>query len=333
MAELTEAKIYEALGLDVPEGVNGQELADPAAQPNQAAQEEGAQEQESADPASSTAEPVQTGTDTQEPGAVSADEEGAGEDPGTDKQPLTPQQRRKNAARRRQQEQQTAIDQAVQAALQQERASQADAMKDFFAKAGLKNTITGAPITSMEEFKAWDQAYGDASLQQKLKDGELTPELLQKAMDNHPVIRQAQQILAQQKAAEKARQLEADKARIDGELERIGKLDPSIKTVADLLKMPTAEAFKGYVKKGCSFEEAFYLANRQRLEQQKVEAARQQALTNSRGKDHLTPVGSSRSEGAVTVPAEVMAMYRRINLKATPEEIQKHYNDFKAKGG
>ena len=136
MAELTEARIYEALGLDIPEGAQVQEPAEPAAQTSQAVSEEGAQAQEPAEPASEPADNAQDGADTPEPGAASADDSNTGDNSDPGKKPLTPQQRRENAARRRQQENQAAIDQAVRQALAQERANQADAMKGFFARAG-----------------------------------------------------------------------------------------------------------------------------------------------------------------------------------------------------
>ena len=326
MADITEAKIYEALGLQIPEGAQGQEPAAPASQTSPAATETGAQEQEPAAPASGNANSVQSGPDTQKPGAVSADDADAGADPGQDRQPLTEQQRRENAARRRQQEMQSAIDQAVENALKAEREKQNQQLQGFFATAGLKNPATGEPITTMEQFTEWQKAHADAQLQRDLQAGKLTAEGLQKVMDTHPVIQKAQQLLDQQQAAQKAQQDAEDKARIDAELARISELDPSIKSVGDLLKMPTAEAFKSYVKKGYSFEDAFYLSNRERLEQQKVEAAKQQALNNTRSKDHLNPVGNSRGEGMVEVPADVLAYYRAINPHASEAEIQAHYN-------
>lgn len=104
-------------------------------------------------------------------------------------------------------------------------------------------------------------------------------------------------------------------------------MDPNIKDVKDLLHMPTAKAFYEYVNKGLSFKDAFYLANRESLENQRAEAAKQQAMNNSRSKDHLSATGAgARGTGAVSVPAAEMDMYRRFNPDATEAEIQAHYN-------
>lgn len=326
MADITEAQIYEALGLQIPEGAKGQEPAAPAPQPSKAVTETGAQEQEPAAPASDATNTVQSGADTQEPGAVSADNSETGDDAGKDKPPLTDQQRKENAARRRQQEQQAAIDQAVENALKAEREKNNQQLQGFFAQAGLKNPTTGEPITNMDQFAEWQKAHADAQLQRDLQAGKLTAEGLQKVMDTHPVIQKTQQLLDQQQATQKAQQEAADKARIDAELARISELDPSITSAKDFLTMPKADVFREYVQKGYSFYDAFRLTHWERLEQQKVEAAKQQALNNARSKDHLNSVGNSRSEGMVEVPADELAYYRAINPRATDAEIQAHYN-------
>ena len=119
MAEFTEQQVYEALGL----GAQVQEPAEPAAQTSEP---EGEQVQETADPAEEV-QRTDEGTKTETPAVADTpddpeDDAAAGTQEG--KQPLTPEQRRENAAKRRQQEltrQQEAINQAVQAAVRQER--------------------------------------------------------------------------------------------------------------------------------------------------------------------------------------------------------------------
>lgn len=326
----TEAKFYEALGLPVPEaGEQAQAPADPAAQPSQSAQAEGANAQDPADPAAGADENGRE-TDPRDPGADSADNE-AGDGSDADKEPLTPQQRRENAARRRQQEQQAAIDKAVEAALNAEREKQNQQMQVFFARAGLKNPNTGEPITNFEQFDDWYKQHTLAQLQRDLKAGNLTVEALQQAMDTHPVIQQLQK---QQAAAPAAAQQipqqpqlnAAEQALVDADLAKISAWDPSIKSVNDLMTMPKADTFREYVKRGYSFADAYYHTHKERLDQQMIEAARQQALNNARGKDHLNSVTNSRASGMKEVPAAELAMFRAINPHATDAEIQAYYN-------
>jgi len=323
MAKLTEEKLFEAFGL----GAKAQEVAAPAAKENPASADEGAQGQGLADPAAADApsnapdaEPtVDTGMQ-EDPAETAAD--GAGED----KPPLTEAERRANAARRRQQEQQAAVDKAVADALKKEREQNAQAMAAFFAKAGLKNTYTGAPITNMEEYKAWEKQSADKQLEADLKAGRLTPEGLAQAIGNHPLMQQAQSLIDRDAVAEQARQQAADQARIDAEIARIHEVDPSINSVADFMNMPNYDRFKELVDRGYSFEHAHYLVNREKIEASRAEAARQQAMANARGKEHLAPAAGSRGEGALPVPGNVMAMYRKLNPGMSEAQIIAHYN-------
>lgn len=114
--------------------------------------------------------------------------------------------------------------------------------------------------------------------------------------------------------------------RVDAELREIHRLDPSISSAEDLLKMPAAREFYEYVRRGNTFIDAFYLANRERLTAAAAEAARQQTMNAHRSKDHLHPSGNSRGAGAAGVPAEEMRMFKLLNPAATEAEIQAYYN-------
>lgn len=323
MAELTEEKIFEALGVSA----NEQEVADPAAQEDGAdTAPEGGNEQEVADPANDDGSDQEEYTEEASEEATQREEE---------KEVMDPQQRRANAARRRQQEQQEAVDRAVAAALEQERKRQREAQEEFFKKAELLDSFTGEKITNMEQFDKWHKQYSGKRLEQDLKAGKLTPEGLEQAIGQHPAVQQAQQLMQQREAEEQARQDAREQARIEGEIAQISKLDPSIKEVRDLLTMPNAKEFYALVQRGYSFADAFYVVNRERLENARAEAARQQAASNARGKSHLRGVSSGRGAGAVSVPREELALFRSLNPGASDDAIQKFYNDYKKgmKGG
>lgn len=316
MAEMNEASIYEALGVTPKgEGEQAQGTADPAAAEPETAGE-GAKEQEPAEPAPEGKEPAAEETG-EEPGQQGA------------KEPLTEAQRRENAAQRRRQEQEAAIAQAVKAALEEERARAKSEWDAFFKKANLKNTITGAPITTQEEFSKWEADYSAARLERDLKAGRLTPEALDEAIRKNPTIVKMQESQERKEAeAEKAASAET-KAKIEAEIAEIHKLDPSISTMEDLLKMPNAKAFYEYVQRGNTFLDAYRLVNREKLEAQIAEAARQQAMSAARSKDHMTATGAARGAGAASVPADEMEMFRLFNPNASEAEIQAYYNKSK----
>lgn len=322
--EFTEQQVYEALGL----GEQAQEVAAPAEQASDVSAEaladgQGEQAQEPAAPAQAATvenEGASAGDSAEEAPAEDGEESESGA--------MTAEQRRANAARRRQQEQQAAIDRAVNEALEQERNKNAAAMQDFFAKAGLKNTVTGQPITSMEEFHAWNEQYARAKLEKELKDGKLTAEGLSTAIGSHPIVKQAQQLIDQEEATKRGRQEEAVKARIDAEIAEIHKIDASINSLEDLLRAPYGQDLYAMTKRGYSIKDAHYLLNHERLEAAKMEAARQQGIASARSKDHLTATGTPRGGGLTSVPAGDLAMFRQFNPGASDAEIQAYYNKY-----
>jgi hypothetical protein len=111
------------------------------------------------------------------------------------------------------------------------------------------------------------------------------------------------------------------------ELQKIGALDPSIKTLEDIRAMPTAQRFNDLVQKGVSMEEAFYLANRQQIEERKLAAAKAAAQNQMAGKGHLNPMGAVSGKTPVQVPRGVVDAYRTMMPDATDAEIQKAYED------
>ena len=334
--ELTEARVYAALGLTAPsaEGANGQEPAAPEQTPNiPAGTVEGANGQELAAPEGNGAE-SQNDPDT----AGREEPSGTGE---PQPKPQSEEERRANAARRRQQEQQAAINAAVAAARQEEQQKAADALKNLFTRAGMRNTFTGEPITTQAEFDEWQTRFRNEQIQSQLSKGELTVESLNQLVDNHPVVQQARAAMSTQQSADpnaaqpqapasqpNAAQQAADNARIEAELAEIRKLDPSVQNIGDILNSPTGKEFYAKVQQGYSFLDAFRSVNFDRLTQSKAQAARQQAVINDRGKDHMTGANNSRGSGALSVPAADMAMFRTFNPNATEAQIQAYYNKY-----
>ena len=121
------------------------------------------------------------------------------------------------------------------------------------------------------------------------------------------------------------RQQEQAQERIKAELAEISKHDPNIKEVKDLLAMENFTQFREYVNKGLSYKDAYFLANRESMAAAQAKAARQQAMSNARSKEHLNPT-NVQGDGALSVPAEQMKMYRMMMPNATTAQIQAHYN-------
>lgn len=333
MAEMTEAKIYEALGLEMPTADTGANAQEPAApvqtQDNDMSPLDGGNGQEIAEPAEGDNTTVPGTQSEPEPEDVNPEDSGAD----GNNQPQTPEERRANAARRRQQEQQQAVDAAVAAARQEEQAKAAAAIKDLFEKTGMKNSITGEPITTMEELQAWQKEMRRQQLEKDLKAGKITPEVLNQMIEDHPMVQKANEIRQQQETQQSQQSQAEAQARIEGEIAEIGKMDPTIKSARDLLNMPKAKEFYAYVQKGYSFLDSYKLSHFEEITQRSADAARQQAQTSARSKEHLTVTGNSRSAGAASVPAAEMQLYRMLNPGVSEADIQKHFNNYQKRGG
>lgn len=332
---MDEKDIFKALGFaqdgSLPEdngGQTGDETAAQTAENNVTPQGEGGEGAETA----SGQEGVQEGaTDVGVSGGqentAGTDEDGESQGQSREATPkaaeggLTEEERRENAAQRRRQEQQAAIDQAVEEALRKEREKAQGEWSDFFNAAKLKNTMTGEPIRTLEEFRAWNEAFQTAQISKDLEAGKLTREALDQAVANNPAVKRAEEIIRREEEARRKSEEAAAKARIDGEIAEIHKMDPAVSSVEDLMKKPNAKQFYEYVKRGSSFLDAYYLANREALEQRAAQAARQQAMSAARSKDHLTATGNARDAGAASVPSEEMQLFRLLNPDATEAEI------------
>lgn len=226
-------------------------------------------------------------------------------------------------------EKQAAVQQAVAEAVAREQERAQDEWKAFFARAGLKNSVTGADITSRAEFEAWYKVYEAARMKKDLEEGKLTPEMLQKVADRAVEERIRRQVQPPEQPAPPPRQ-EVSQEQIKQELAVIHQMDGSVSTLEDIARMPTWGVFREAVMhRGCSFVEAFRLANFDAImERQRADAARraaQAAVNNARSKDHLA-ASASRGSGAVSVPGDEMELYRRLNPGKSAADIQDHYN-------
>ena len=115
-----------------------------------------------------------------------------------------------------------------------------------------------------------------------------------------------------------------DSAEMARQLSLIRELDPKVESLADILKLDTAEAFRSYVRRGLDWKDAFLLANRERLLSEADERAsvrRQKA-----GKAHLQP-SVSRGEGAASVPVSELRFYRELLPGLSEGDYRRHYNE------
>lgn len=292
---------YDALfGIDT--GAEEQETAEPAGDTTET---EGAEEQEVAEPAGETGEEEPSGEETQ------GDEEESG---GQSKE----ENARYAAARRKAEAERDAEIQRVR-----EEAKQA--MDDFYANSGLLNPYTGQPIKTKEEYDAYRKQFADEQKQSFMRKSGMDEEAYGKFVEGLPEVQQAKEIRAEAEREKLEAQKAAADAKIAEQLREIGTLDPSVKSLEDLSKMPTYSRLYELVRdNGLNLVDAFKLANMESLTQGAAAGARQAALNSIQGKQHMERT-RQRGTGAVSVPADVMEEYRKFLPNATDEEFRAHY--------
>lgn len=292
------------------EGENEREDAGPAP-------EEGARDQDPAVP----------GTEEQleeSPSVPAAPEEKAGEQ-AQDKA----EERHRQAQLRRQRE-----EAARQSALQ---ASRDKIYADIFT--GQVNPFTGKPITSEADYKAWlaeknrrDTQQQRRQMEQKLSDAGLPADALRQIIsqevEHHPAVQQARQA-TMQAALQSARAVrQRAQEAIGKSIAAISAEFPEIKSLDDIARMPTAGRFNELVQKGIGIEDAFFLANRQELDQRRRAASRQAAINAAQSKRHLSAGVSGETAEAVDVPADMAESYREMMPGATDAQIRKAYASY-----
>mgnify|MGYP005795983639 CR=1 FL=1 len=279
--------------------------------------------EQSGEKAQEAAEPVeaQTAGEISQPPAGEQAQEVA--EPAQTSQPETMslQERRQNAAARRKREMEAAVEQARE----EEREKFRQREKEFFARAGLRDSNGEKKLESFDDFEQWYQGRKRQELERNLKAGRLTPENLQQALQSLPVMQQAQTLVKQIEQQKRQQQQAQFQKQVDEELQQIHRLDPSVKDLEDILQMDTAEAFNRYVReKGLSYLEAFKLANADRLSQRRAEQEKQRTLQAVASKRHLAPTGGAAAD-TVRVPREVADLFRAMNPEMSAQDIQREY--------
>ena len=169
------------------------------------------------------------------------------------------------------------------------------------------------------------QQAGDARKSQLMEQAGLSEEEYTALVNDLPEVRQAREAREKaERAMRRADEAQA-KAKIDEQIQEIGKLDPDIRELNDLAGMENYPQFYELVQKGNSLLDAYKLANFDKLVQKNAAAAKQAAYNSTQSKQHMGRT-KERGAGAISVPNDVKEMYRAFNPDATDAEIQAHYN-------
>lgn len=285
-----------------------------------------------------TQEPVENGTggtgeegaaleqaaETDEGGGATDEAGGGAETPGAEAGQSTEERSRQAYGRRARERE--AERQALTAAAQ----ARVDAVyADLFA--GQTNPYTGQPIRTEADFRAYQEAKARQEREAQMLSAGVDPAALQGMVDDavKPLREQVQRQRLEGMSAEARNVTAQAQAAIRQGLEAVRvKYDGSVQSLEDIVAMPTGAAFRDYVERGLSIEDAFYMANRDAVDKRRMEAAKQAGIKQASGKRHMAPVPGAAGEAPYVATPRQRELYREINPNATDDEINAAYGEF-----
>lgn len=196
---------------------------------------------------------------------------------------------------------------------------------------GQVNPHTGQPIRSEADYRAYQQAEAEIQRGNALRGAGIDPAAVQSIVEE--AVRPLREQVERQNLAsmgEMARNVNRQaEAAIRQGVENIRTLyGAEVQSVQDILAMPTGAAFNGYVQKGLSIEDAYYLANRESVDRRRMEAAKRAGINQATGKGHIGSPVAAAGETPYVATAEQVEAYREMNPGATIEEINAAYGAY-----
>lgn len=186
----------------------------------------------------------------------------------------------------------------------------------------MRNPETGQPIrTTQDYFDALD-AQERMNARREVQRRGVDPGLIDRMIANNPVIRQAQQVI-------RDNTLRQGEMELENQIQQISSFDPSVKSLDDIVKMPTFPVFDAYVRQGLSITDAYRLANFDSLAQRDAAANRQATINSVRGKSHLAPIGGVAGEAGkqlVDIPQNERYLWEEAYPDLSYKELKEKYN-------
>lgn len=182
---------------------------------------------------------------------------------------------------------------------------------------GHVHPVTGKEITTLDEYE--DALYHQARLQREaeLRERGVDPEIIEQAIEQSPILRQAQEVIENSKKADAERRLQSEFAEIQ-------KLDPTIKTFDDI---PNMDSIQNMVVSGMSLLNAFKVANFDVLVERKAAGAKQNAINQMKGKSHMSGVDSLSNESSdVEIPEAEYRSLKEVFPDKSAADLKKLYN-------
>ena len=191
---------------------------------------------------------------------------------------------------------------------------------------GYVNPLTNQPIRSQKDYldalDAQEVVKQRQELQEKGIDPDMLSQIVSRQVENNPVVRQAQEVM------QRTIQKQSDQM-ITEDIKEIMRIDPSINGIEDIAKLPNIGQILNLTReKGLNFSEAFKLANMDSLINNKAVSAKQAAINNIKGTQHLNATNNinSASDSSVDIPSSELTNWQDAYPNLSMAELKKKYN-------
>ena len=186
-----------------------------------------------------------------------------------------------------------------------------------------KNPITGKPVETLDDYLEALDAQQQKQSERMLEEKGISPDVIQQMINNNPVVREAQYMKEQY-------EMETANAKLQEDIKAISKIDPSIKTVEDLLNSENYNQVFNYVSNnGLNIVDAYKLANSSRLAEMQAAAAKQATINSAKSKSHLETtkgVSGMANKAYAPIPSSILEKWKDAYPDLSMEQLTAKYN-------
>lgn len=200
----------------------------------------------------------------------------------------------------------------------------------YYAKLceGRLNPETNKPITTEAEYREAMSAMQRVSAMNELQEKGVDPNVIERYIANSPEIQQSKRMLAEMQDREAKEQLDKD-------IQTIMSLDRSYESKEDLMQSEAFQSAVGLCNQlpGLRIQDAYKIVNFEALRDAGVKAAKQAAVNEAKGKDHLkTTPNTPAGNGSVEIPEAEFAKWKRFYPDKSRKELNALYAKVHSKG-
>lgn len=193
---------------------------------------------------------------------------------------------------------------------------------------GYTNPRTGAPIKTVADYMEAVQAQRQMELEAQMEQAGVDVNLLNEAIANNPIIKEAEAITQMNREAQAQAMLEED-------FNTIISLDPTVASREDVEKLDNYVDVLNYVQQtGVRLSDAYKIVNFERLAKVQEDAASQKAINQAKSKGHMTtPAGIANTSAAEDIPTDELANWKTAYPEKTDAELKALYNKIRKMKG